>query len=317
MKNRLCQLLGIRYPIIQGPMAWISGFELVAAVSNAGGLGTIAPNAGATFPTKDIAVVEERIREQIRKTKSLTSKPFAVNIAVGMGYERAFSDLFVEICIDEGVEVAVVSQGSAGVYTARLKENGIKSDDYVYNSISNLKNPKELDLLKKNKIKSVVVLILGSNEMSSTQRFNYITGKNQPGDVSIIDGLKQMGIDKIWIDGGVIGIESFSHILDTQQMVSNSLKLPVGTAPTLFLFKYSSPRLNLKFHTKYRKASIMFIASWFSNFIFYGAIEDAEECFASVYQALELKKVMKNNNIRLFDNYRIEIWYKKLLSKFK
>jgi len=183
-----------------------------------------------------------------------------------------------------------------------LNENGIKSDDYIYNSISTLKNKKEIELLKKNKIKSAVVLILGSNNMSSTQRFSYITEKNQPGNVSIIEGLKHIGIEKIWIDGGVIDIESFSHILDMQQMVSKSLKLPVGTAPTLFLFKYSSPRLNLKFHTKYRKASIMFIASWYSNFIFYGAIEDAKECFASVYQAMELKNVMKNNNVRLFDN---------------
>ncbi len=183
-----------------------------------------------------------------------------------------------------------------------LNENGIKSDEYIYNSISNLKNKKEIELLKKNKIKSAVVLILGSNNMSSTQRYSYITEKNQPGDVSIIEGLKHLGIEKIWIDGGVIDIESFSHILDTQQMVSKSLKLPVGTAPTLFLFKYSSPRLNLKFHTKYRKASVMFIASWFSNFIFYGAIEDAKECFASTYQAIELKNVMKKNSIRLFDN---------------
>jgi len=183
-----------------------------------------------------------------------------------------------------------------------LNENGIKPDEYIYNSISTLKNKKEIELLKKNKIKSAVVLILGSNNMSSTQRFSYVTEKNQPGNVSIIEGLKHIGIEKIWIDGGVIDIESFSHILDMQQMVSKSLKLPVGTAPTLFLFKYSSPRLNLKFHTKYRKASVLFIASWYSNFIFYGAIEDAKECFASVYQAMELKNVMKNNNVRLFDN---------------
>ncbi len=183
-----------------------------------------------------------------------------------------------------------------------LNENGIKPDEYIYNSISTLKNKKEIELLKKNKIKSAVVLILGSNNMSSTQRFSYVTEKNQPGNVSIIEGLKRIGIEKIWIDGGVIDIESFSHILDMQQMVSKSLKLPVGTAPTLFLFKYSSPRLNLKFHTKYRKASVLFIASWYSNFIFYGAIEDAKECFASVYQAMELKNVMKNNNVRLFDN---------------
>ena len=183
-----------------------------------------------------------------------------------------------------------------------LNEKGIKSDEYIYNSVSNLKNNKEIELLKKNKINSVVVLILGASNMTSTQRYAYITEKNQPGNLNILDGLKELGIKKIWIDGGVIDIESFSHILDTQQIVSKSLKLPVGTAPTLFLFKYSSPKLNLKFHTKYRKASIMFIASWYSNFIFYGAIEDAKECFASVYQALELKNVMKSNNIRLFDN---------------
>ncbi len=189
---------------------------------------------------------------------------------------------------------------SAGI--EYLNENGIKADEYIYNSISNLKSKKELELIEKNRISSVVILILGASNMSSTQRYAYITEKNQPGNLSIIDGLKELGVEKIWIDGGVIDIESFSHILDTQQIVSKSLKLPVGTAPTLFLFKYSSPRLNLKYHTKYRKASIMFIASWYSNFIFYGAIEDAKECFASVYQAIELKNVMKNNNIRLFDN---------------
>ncbi|TET05303.1 MAG: hypothetical protein E3J90_00375 [Promethearchaeota archaeon] len=183
-----------------------------------------------------------------------------------------------------------------------LNERGIKPDDYIYNSISNLKNIKETELIKKFGIKSAVVLILGPTNMRSSQRYNYITENNQPGNTSIIEGLQKIGIEKIWIDGGVIDIESFSHILETQQIVSRALKLPVGTAPTLFLFKYSSPRLNKKFHTKARKASIMFIASWYSNFIFYGAIEDARECFASVYQAIELKKVMKKENIRLFDN---------------
>ncbi|MHA1508374.1 MAG: hypothetical protein ACTSO6_06695 [Promethearchaeota archaeon] len=183
-----------------------------------------------------------------------------------------------------------------------LNERGIKPEDYIYNSISNLKNTKETELIKKYKIKSAVVLILGPTNMRSSQRYAYITENNQPGNTNIIEGLQKIGIEKIWIDGGVIDIESFSHILETQQIVSRALKLPVGTAPTLFLFKYSSPRLNKKFHTKARKASIMFIASWYSNFIFYGAIEDARECFASVYQALELKKVIKRENIKLFDN---------------
>ncbi len=183
-----------------------------------------------------------------------------------------------------------------------LSENGIKPNEFIYNAVSNLKNKKEIELLQKNKITSAVVLILASTNMTSTQRYSYITENNQLGNTNIIDGLKKIGIDKIWVDGGVIDIESLAHILETQQLISSALKLPVGTAPTLFLFAFSSPKLNIKHNTKARKASIMFIASWYSNFIFYGAIEDAKECFASVYQAIELKNVMKNNNIRLFDN---------------
>jgi tetrahydromethanopterin S-methyltransferase subunit H len=182
-----------------------------------------------------------------------------------------------------------------------LKECGIGPNDYIYNTISNLKNKKELEIIKENKINSVVVLILGSENMTSSQRYNYITQKTQPNNVSIIDGLKNLGITNIWIDGGVITLESLAHILETQRLICEALSLPVGTAPNLFLFKFSSPRLNIKFHTRYRRASIMFIASWYSNFIFYGAIEDAKECFASASQAVEFKNIVKNHHIKLFE----------------
>ena len=181
-----------------------------------------------------------------------------------------------------------------------LSERGFNSDQYIYNTISNLKNEQELDVIKKYKVKSAVVLILGSENMTSTQRFEYISSKNQPGNINIIDGLNKIGVDKIWIDGGIVNLESLAHVLETQQLVKTSLKLPVGTAPNLFLFQYSSPRLNLKFHTRFRRASIMAIASWVSNFIFYGAIEDAAESFSSAYQSLELKKIMNNRNMKLF-----------------
>lgn len=181
-----------------------------------------------------------------------------------------------------------------------LSEHGVKPDQYIYNTISNLKNKQELEILQKYKIQSTVVLILGSENMTSTQRYEYITGKNQPNNVSILDGLKSLGIEKIWIDGGVINLESLVHVLETQQLVSTALQLPVGTAPNLFLFQYSSPRLNIKFHTRYRRASIMFIATWYSNFIFYGAIEDAEESFSSAYQSLEFKKIVRSRNMKLF-----------------
>ncbi|MFX0057331.1 MAG: hypothetical protein ACFE85_09110 [Candidatus Hodarchaeota archaeon] len=183
-----------------------------------------------------------------------------------------------------------------------LSERGIKPEDYIYNTISNLKNQKEVEILKKFKIQSVVVLILGSSNMTSTQRYAYLTKKNQLDNKSIIEGLKDIGIKRIWVDGGVNDIESLAHILETQQLVSTSLKLPVGTAPSLFLFKFSSPKLNPKFHTRFRRASIMSFASWFSNFIFYGAIEDAKETFSSVYQARQFKKILKAHNIKLIES---------------
>jgi len=182
-----------------------------------------------------------------------------------------------------------------------LFERGIKPTEFIYNAISNLKNKAELDLFKKYRIQTAIVLILASPNMTSTQRYAYITEKNQPGNVNIIGGLKELGVERILIDGGVINLESLAHIIETQQLISQSLKLSVGTASNLFLFKYSSPRLNLKFHTRYRRASIMFITTWYSNFIFYGAIEDAVECFASAYQSYEFKKTLTERNIRLMD----------------
>ena len=79
-RNRICELLGIKYPIIQAPMNWVSGADLVAAVSNAGGLGTLGPNSGAKDITWDVELTAERMRDQIRMVRSLTQAPFAVNI---------------------------------------------------------------------------------------------------------------------------------------------------------------------------------------------------------------------------------------------
>jgi len=184
-----------------------------------------------------------------------------------------------------------------------LNEHGIKPNQYIYNTISNLKNKKELEIIKNYKIESVVILILGSNNMTSTQRYAYLTDKTQPNNLNIIEGLNKIGVDKLWIDGGVVDLESLAHILETHQLVSKSLKIPVGTAANLFLFQYSSPRLNIKFHTRYRRASIMFIVAWFSNFIFYGAIEDAKESFASTFQSIEFRKIIKSKNIKLFKQF--------------
>lgn len=124
--NRICELLGIRYPIIQAPMNWVSGPALVAAVSGAGGLGTLGPNAGSRDITRDVDLTGERIRDRIRTIRELTDFPFAVNIVVGFGEDTKYSEKVVEVIIEEKVPVAVVSVGSPRVYTEKLKGAGIK-----------------------------------------------------------------------------------------------------------------------------------------------------------------------------------------------
>lgn len=82
INNRVCKILGIEKAVIQGPLSWLTDAKLVAAVSNAGGLGVLGPNAGLTAETAAITPEEtaSKIRDEIRKTKTLTNKPFAVNL---------------------------------------------------------------------------------------------------------------------------------------------------------------------------------------------------------------------------------------------
>ncbi len=112
MNNNICNLLNIKYPIFQGGMAWVSDSSLAAAVSNAGGLGIIAgANAPASF-----------VREEIRKAKELTDKPFGVNIMLLS--ENA--DELSEIVIEEGVKVVTTGAGNPGKYMEKWKKAGIK-----------------------------------------------------------------------------------------------------------------------------------------------------------------------------------------------
>lgn len=94
-KTRVTEKLGIQYPILQGPMLWLSKAEMVAAVSNAGGLGILS---SATFPTKEV------FREEVKKTKSLTNKPFAVNIVFLPAMRELPNDEYIEVILEEGVK---------------------------------------------------------------------------------------------------------------------------------------------------------------------------------------------------------------------
>ena len=127
MRTRITELLGIRYPIVQASMAWITDAALAAAVSEAGGLGTIGPNAGSRSVSRDIAETGKRLRAQIDTCRRLTDLPFAVNFLVGVpGWDRDFSDECVKVGIEERVPVAIVSQGNPAIYTEKFTNAGMK-----------------------------------------------------------------------------------------------------------------------------------------------------------------------------------------------
>ncbi len=112
MKSAITELLGIEYPIFQGGMAWIAESTLAAAVSNAGGLGIIA---GGSAPI-------DYLRDQIRRCKSLTDKPFGVNIML----MSPNAEELAQLVIDEKVPVVTTGAGNPGKFMAAWKEAGVK-----------------------------------------------------------------------------------------------------------------------------------------------------------------------------------------------
>jgi enoyl-[acyl-carrier protein] reductase II len=118
-KTRLCELLGIEYPIIQGGMVWIANAELAAAVSNVGGLGLISPTAGMS-PEGDQV---QNLKKQIDIAKGLTSKPFGVNLPI---MNNPNIEALVDVVIEAEVKVVATAAGNPALYTGRFKEAGIK-----------------------------------------------------------------------------------------------------------------------------------------------------------------------------------------------
>lgn len=107
----ICELLGIKYPLIQGGMAWIADAELASSVSNAGALGVIAAGYAPG----------EWVREEIRKTKRLTEKPFGLNIML----LNPNADEITRIAVEEGVKVVITGAGNPGKYIKMWKENNV------------------------------------------------------------------------------------------------------------------------------------------------------------------------------------------------
>lgn len=107
MTTRITEILNIKYPLIQAPMYFLTNAEFVAAVSNAGGLGIIGPHSGQETLPDSRFVALERMRQEIRKTKNLTDKPFGATLINGpdMSFWRPTAEMFVE----EGIEVVLIN----------------------------------------------------------------------------------------------------------------------------------------------------------------------------------------------------------------
>ena len=110
-KNRVTEMLGVEIPVIQAPMGWIARAQLASAVSNAGGLGIIETSSGEL----------DVIREEIKKMRTLTSKPFGVNIAQAFVRDPGIA----QFIIDQGVKFVTTSAGSPERYTEQLKSAGL------------------------------------------------------------------------------------------------------------------------------------------------------------------------------------------------
>jgi NAD(P)H-dependent flavin oxidoreductase YrpB (nitropropane dioxygenase family) len=116
-KTRVTELFEIEYPLIAGGMLWLSRAELAAAVSNAGGLGIIS---SASFENK------EQLREEIKKAKTLTNKPFGVNIPLLPAVRPLDIDGYIKVLVEEGVRIVETAGRSPESYMELFKENGVK-----------------------------------------------------------------------------------------------------------------------------------------------------------------------------------------------
>ncbi len=111
MKNRITEMLGVKYPIVQAPMGWIARSALASAVSNAGGMGIIETSSGEL----------DNIRAEIKKMRELTDKPFGVNIAQAFVRDPDI----VSFVVDQGVKFVTTSAGDPNKYCGQLKAAGL------------------------------------------------------------------------------------------------------------------------------------------------------------------------------------------------
>jgi enoyl-[acyl-carrier protein] reductase II len=124
--NRVCEILGITKPVVQAPMTWITNPELVAAVSNAGGLGVLGFNAGFETGKATPEETAEEMRKVIHKTKELTDKPFGMNVMTAAIDGAGFSRATIRVCKEEGVMILAAVGTLDAAQVREWKESGFK-----------------------------------------------------------------------------------------------------------------------------------------------------------------------------------------------
>jgi len=129
-RTRICDLLGIEYPILQGGMLWLATAELAAAVSNAGALGMISPYGGME-KNEDPS---ENLRIQIAKSKKLTKKPIGINLPLNLPQ----SGILLDVLLREKSSIVITAAGNPSLYTELLNQEGVK----VLHVVSSVKQAK-------------------------------------------------------------------------------------------------------------------------------------------------------------------------------
>lgn len=136
--NRVARILGIEKPVVQGPLSWLTDARLVAAVGNAGGLGVLGPNAGLTAATavSTPEATAEKMREEIRKTKQLTEKPFGVNL-IPTAENDIWTPAILPVIKEEGVKVVVYTgYGDGSLKPALFDELKTAGITIIYRDIN-------------------------------------------------------------------------------------------------------------------------------------------------------------------------------------
>ena len=134
--NRVCQILKIEKPVIQGPLFWLTDAKLVAAVSEAGGLGVLGPHAGQNSLPKDDEEKAERMRQEIKKVKELTSKPFGINIFHSGQNPDKQLELLLKVVYEEKVPVGIVAHDGPEPAEDIIKELKSHGVTVVYRQIT-------------------------------------------------------------------------------------------------------------------------------------------------------------------------------------